>query len=133
MKKYLPILIAVIGIAALIMSSATTAQVPRTARPSPWSEMRLRPGQQIILNASNNSIVEVTTDLTLAASEHLNYVDPQTGNLFSLPNGDNIVRLQGNVVISRDKEATSRNSPNVRWRNVETIWPAYRSDGGPAR
>jgi hypothetical protein len=130
MKIYVPILIAVIGFVALIMSSVTTAQVTERAKPSQWSEIRLQPGQQIVVNASNNSIVEVTTDLTLTSPENLIYVDPQNGNIYSLPNGNNIVRMQGNVVISRDKDATSRTDPNVRWRYVETIWPAY---GGSPR
>ncbi len=130
MKKYAPILIAVIGFAALIMSSVTTAQVPGAARPSQWSEVRLQPGQQIVVNASDNSIVEVTTDLTITAPENLSYVDRRTGDIYSLPNGQNIVRMQGEVVISRAKDATSRTDPTVRWRYVETVWPASRSFGG---
>ena len=124
MKIYAPILAAVIGFVALIMSSATTAQVTERANRTQWSETRLQPGQLLVLNASNNSIVEVTTDLTLNSPENLSYGDPQSGTIYAIPNGANIVRMQGQVVISRDKQASNRTDPIVRWRHVETVWPA---------
>ena len=120
-------LFAAVGIVALIAANMTTAQPPIAARRDADNVLRLKRGEQYLIHASQDTVLEVFVDLPFTETERLNYTDLDTGKTYLLPNGAN-VRLQGNVVISRDAEGKSVAEPQIRWRYVDTIFASYSRD-----
>lgn len=131
MKRFYLTLFAAAGIAALIAASATTAQPPLSqpplARRDADNVLRLKRGQQYLVHASPDTVIEVFVDQPITAAERLQYIDLDSGKSYLLPNNAN-VRLQGNVVISREAEGKSVADPQIRWRYVDTIFASYSRD-----
>jgi hypothetical protein len=119
-------LFAAAGIATLIAASMTTAQPP-LARRAADNVLRLKRGQQYLVHASPDTVIEVFVDQPITEAERLQYIDLDSGKTYLLPNNAN-VRLQGNVVISRDAEGKSIAEPQIRWRYVDTIFASYSRD-----
>jgi hypothetical protein len=126
MKRFYLTLFAAAGIAALIAASMTTAQPP-LARRDADNLLRLKRGQQYLVHASPDTVIEVFVDQPITEAERLQYMDLDSGKTYLLPNNAN-VRLQGNVVISRDAEGKSIAEPQIRWRYVDTIFASYSRD-----
>jgi len=126
MKRFYLTLFAAAGIAALIAASMTTAQPP-LARRDADNLLRLKRGQQYLVHASPDTVIEVFVDQPITEAERLQYIDLDSGKTYLLPNNAN-VRLQGNVVISRDAEGKSIAEPQIRWRYVDTIFASYSRD-----
>jgi hypothetical protein len=126
MKRFYLTLFAAAGIAALIAASITTAQPP-LARRDADNLLRLKRGQQYLVHASPDTVIEVFVDQPITEAERLQYIDLDSGKTYLLPNNAN-VRLQGNVVISRDAEGKSIAEPQIRWRYVDTIFASYSRD-----
>jgi hypothetical protein len=126
MKRFYLTLFAAAGIAALIAASITTAQPP-LARRDADNLLRLKRGQQYLVHASPDTVIEVFVDQPITEAERLQYMDLDSGKTYLLPNNAN-VRLQGNVVISRDAEGKSIAEPQIRWRYVDTIFASYSRD-----
>jgi hypothetical protein len=126
MKRFYLTLFAAAGIATLIAASMTTAQPP-LARRDADNVLRLKRGQQYLVHASPDTVIEVFVDQPITEAERLQYIDLDSGKTYLLPNNAN-VRLQGNVVISRDAEGKSIAEPQIRWRYVDTIFASYSRD-----
>lgn len=126
MKRFYLTLFAAAGIAALIAANMTTAQPP-LARRDADNLLRLKRGQQYLVHASPDTVIEVFVDQPITEAERLQYIDLDSGKTYLLPNNAN-VRLQGNVVISRDAEGKSIAEPQIRWRYVDTIFASYSRD-----
>jgi len=126
MNRFFLCLIAVVGAVALIAVNLTTAQ-PRSATRDEDNTLQLKKGDQYLIHASQDTVLELFVELPITEAERLNYTNLDTGKTYSLPNGAN-VRLQGNVVISRDAEGRSIADPRVRWRYVETIFASHSRD-----
>ena len=126
MKRFYLTSFAAAGIAALIAASMTTAQPP-LARREADNVLRLKRGQQYLVHASQDTVIEVFVDQPITEAERLQYTDLDSGKTYLLPNAANI-RLQGNVVISRDPEGKSIAEPQIRWRYVDTIFASYSRD-----
>lgn len=123
MKKYFPALLAAVGVAALIVASVTTAQ-PRPSKQDEDNTLRLKRGEQYLVHASQDTVLELWVDLPISEDERLTYTDIETGKSFLLPNGAN-VRLQGTVVVGRDEEGGSVADPLIRWRYVQPTFARY--------
>lgn len=116
-------------VAALLLSSIGWSQDDerkRAAADYPYSA-DLVPGDAYLLHGSDDTVIEVYVDVPVPKSNAR--VKVQLGSnkdKFLLPNAA-AVRLQGQVVLSRESTSTARTTPTIKvyWRHVDNIFRTY--------
>ncbi len=93
------------------------------------NNVEMRPGAELMIHGSADIPVELFIDAPENSSENILFVDVDSGKSYALPNRST-VRLQGDVVLRRDKDAQEIGRPMIRWRYVSSMFSFSRSPSG---